>query len=112
MTDNGFFLDRIVMPIILLVFGNPMVLPFTMGFIKILMNNPKDNNDDKEWNGRLQHMDSRLGEVLTCSERTERRVGEQIAASETRMGERIAAVEVRVGDINAKLGRICAALNI
>ena len=71
----------------------------------------------------MQHMESRLGEVLTCTERAERRVGEQItavearvgeqiAASEARVGERIAAIEVRVGDINAKLDRICAALNI
>ena len=110
------------------------------------MNNPKDNKDDNEWNGRMQHMESRLGEVLTCTERTERLVGEQIAAVEARLAEQVtasearmakhmqeqmAAVEARVGEqiaasearmaeqiaasearTNAKLDKICTALNI
>ena len=68
------------------------------------MNNPKDSNNER--NGRLQHMESRLGEVVTC--RHERRVGEHIAASEARMAEQIAASEART---NARMEELNALTN-
>ena len=81
-------MDKCVLPLCTLVFANPVMLPFTMLWIETLKNNPMGTDDNQDaWDGRVRHFETRLNEVVACTERTERRMGEQIRENSTAIAE-------------------------
>ena len=74
-----------------------------------------DENQDV-WDGRVQHFETRLNEVVTCTVRTERRVGEQIqelragVATEAQIAEtRQQIAELRT-EVKGQLGELLVVL--
>ncbi len=80
LSGNGFFLDKCVSPFLLMIFGNPVMLPFTGLWNETLANNPTGNDENQDdWDGRVRFFEARVSEVVDHrSAQTERRVGEQI----------------------------------
>ena len=115
---NGFFMDKCVLPLCTLVFANPVMLPFTMLWIETLKNNPMGTDDNQDaWDGRVRHFETRLNEVVTCTERTERRVGDQIrensATTATQNVEtrgQIAELRAEITQMRGQMDELCAAV--
>ena len=98
-------MDKCVIPFISLVFANPVMLPFTMLWAETLKSNPMGTDENQDvWDGRVRHFETRLNELATCTERTERRVGEQIAE----LSSGVAQMRGQMDEITAAL-RILAA---
>ena len=73
------------------------MLPFTMLWYETLKNNPMANDENQDaWDGRVRHFETRLNEVVTCTERTERRVGEQIRELRGGMATEAQIAELRI----------------
>ena len=53
-----------------------------------LKHNPMGSDENQDaWDGRVRHFETRLNEVVTSTERTERRVGEQIRENSAAIAE-------------------------
>ena len=64
-----------------MLFQGPWVLAFVMldFWSETLKNNPMGNDENQDaWDGRVRHFETRLNEVIACTERTDRRMSEQV----------------------------------
>ena len=97
LNGNGCFMDRILLPSLIAVFGNPLIAPFSMWWAEMLTNNPMRNDENQDaWDGRVRHFEMRVSEVVDHRlAQTERRVDEQIRALGTGMANEAQNVETR-----------------
>ena len=83
---NGFILDRLVMPCVLLIFVNPLIAPLTLWFWGVVAYTPTaDEEEYDEWRGRVRHFETRVSEIVDHrSDQTEQRMSEQTVAEHER----------------------------
>ena len=82
---NGFVMDRLVVPCVLLMFMNPVMAPVTFWFWGIVAYTPTaDEEEYDEWRGRVRHFETRVSEIVDHrSDQTEQRASEQMAEMRT-----------------------------
>ena len=60
------------------------------------------DENQEVWDGRVRHFETRLNEVVTCTERTERRVGEQISETRQQIRESRTATAAQISELRAE----------
>ena len=106
---NGFIMDRLVMPCVLLIFVNPLIAPLTLWFWGIVAYSPTaDEEEYDEWRGRVRHFETRVSEIVDHrSDQTEQRVSEQLTSNDRRVSEQTqqlaALVDRRVSEIQTDM---------
>ena len=90
-------MDKCVIPVLVLVFWNPLTAPFSLWWVENLKNNPMRNEDNQDaWDGRVRHFETRVSEVVDHrSAQTERRVEEQIRELRAGMATEAQIAETR-----------------